>query len=133
MSTYNLTVNVSAADGLGDNIPNSALSVGAESIEKIATTLTSLQVDKQIDLSFKFANLKGFFLLSTKGGTLETNTTNHSGGDIITFIANVPYVWLTGISSGSNPFANDVTTAYLTGTDSGAAAVKIWVLHDPAL
>ncbi len=133
MSTYNLNVNVGANDGLGDNIPVSILNVGAESFEKMAVTLTSLQVDKQIDISFKFANLKGFYLLSTKGGTLETNTTNHAGGDLITFIANVPYVWLTGISPGSNPFTADVTTGYLTGTDSGAAALKIWYLHDPVL
>ena len=133
MSTYNLTANVSFADGAGGNIPASALTVGAEAFEKLSTTLTSLQVDKQIDLSFKYANLKGFVLLSTKGGTLETNATNAAGGNTITFIANVPYMWLTGISPDSNPFSADVTTGYLTATDSGAASVTIWLLHDPAL
>jgi hypothetical protein len=113
----------------GDRLAGSDVTATAEGLTKKTITLTSLQVDKQFDIAFDKDNVKAFVIHSTVNGTLETNATDATGGNTITFYAGEPFIWRFGF--GTNPFTQDVATAYLTGTSSGAATVKIWYLLDP--
>jgi hypothetical protein len=85
--------------------------------------------DQQFDLDFLYAKLKSCFLLSTIGLTIETNATDHAGGDIITLVANIPFYWCN--SSGvTNPFTANVTTIYVTPGGSTAGTLDIRLLVD---
>ncbi len=113
----------------GDKIASSGISSAGNGLDKITAALTSAQVSLQIDMAFEYAKLGAIALLSTVGGTLKTNAADATGGDTITFFANELFVWRG--TYGANPFSHNVTTAYLTNTDSAIGSVKIWLLRNP--
>lgn len=84
--------------------------------------------DKQLNLVFDVANVKSVYIKSTKAATLETNATDHTGGDIITLAADLPVIWYEGCG-WENPFVEDVTTAYLTSAIA-TGSIDIRILLD---
>lgn len=76
-------------------------------------------------MAFTKANLQAFFVVSTQNCVIKTNSSS-SPSDTITLVANDPYFW--SLSSGlTNPFATNVTTAFVTSTP--ACLVKMGILQ----
>lgn len=83
--------------------------------------------DQQEAIAFSHTNLRGIYIKSDVTISLETNATDHTGGQIFTITAGVPFEW--NYQSGvTNPFTAAVTTCYFTNATAGAASVFIRVL-----
>ncbi len=80
--------------------------------------------DQEFDLDFLFADLKSVFMLATEAMTVETNATDHAGGDEIELVADVPFAW-TASSGLPNPFTANVTKIYVTAATAGQLDIRI--------
>lgn len=83
--------------------------------------------DQQENIAFAYATLQEVYISSDVTVTLETNATNHAGGDIVTVTAGKPVVWYTGCGL-ANPFTANVTTTYWTNATGGAATIYMRTL-----
>lgn len=102
----------------------------ADGLTERSFTVAASTTDQQVIIAFTQAALKGFYIVSDQDITLETNATDHTGGNQIDLVANQPYVWYNGCLA-AKLFTNDVTTMYFTtGAITAAANVKMVVLHD---
>jgi hypothetical protein len=83
--------------------------------------------DQQEAIAFSHTNLRSIYIKSDVTLTLETNATDHTGGQIFTITAGVPFVW--NYQSGvTNPFTAAVTTCYFTNATDDDASVFVRVL-----
>ncbi len=92
-------------------------------------TVATASTDTLINISFPYASVKSFFLMSTAAITVETNATDHAGGDTITLVANVPYIWTTDSYNTFKITAN-VTKFYITNASGATATIYCSVVHD---
>lgn len=103
----------------------------ADAQDELEVTIGAGLTDVLVNLAFTLAGLKSLYLLSDVAVTLETNATNHAGGDEISILANDPLDWR---ASSYVPIATfltaDVTKMYFTNATTDAATVKIRVLRD---
>lgn len=87
--------------------------------------------DQEFDLDFAYADLQSIYMLASVDMTVETNAADHSGGDEIALVANVPYSWT--VSSGvANPFTADVTKIFVSPDSAAASTLEIRILYDSA-
>ena len=108
---------------------NGVVSESANAARDGQLAIAATTADQQFDLDFLYAKLKSCFLLSTIGCTIETNATDHAGGNIITLVANIPYYWCN--SSGITcPFTANVTTIYVTPEGAVAGTLDYRLLVD---
>ncbi len=89
--------------------------------------LAGSTTDQQEVIAFNHTNLRGIYIKSDVTVTMETNAADHTGGDIVTVTAGVPFVW-TYQSGLANPFAHAVTTTYWTNATDGAATIYMRTL-----
>lgn len=83
--------------------------------------------DQQEALAFSHTNLREIYIKSDVTLSLETNATDHAGGQIFTITAGVPFIW--NYQSGiTNPFTSAVTTTYWTNATNGAANLYVRAL-----
>jgi hypothetical protein len=104
-------------------------SVTADGYSQVDTSLTSGQVDKEVDIDFAYAAVKGVAIECTGAFTIETNATDATGGQTI----NVPaggFTWLYGYNINANPFTANVTKMYFTDVSSAANTIKLRILRD---
>lgn len=101
------------------------VNVTGHSEVNISATLTASTTNAQYTFAFTKAKLQMFMITSTGAISFRTNTT--TGADSFTMVANQPYIWYTG-SGLANPFAGDVTTAYITNALTVAADIDIKAL-----
>ncbi len=87
-----------------------------------------IAADTLINVAFPYATLKAYYLVATQDCTVETNATDHAGGQSIALTANVPLAWITG-GAGANVFTADVTKFYVTAAVAGTLSLR--ALYDP--
>lgn len=88
--------------------------------------------DQEFDLDFLLADLKSIFMLASEDLTIETNATDHAGGQQIDLVAGVPFVWCQS-SGAANPITANVTRIFVTNAEARAATLEIRVLFDSAV
>jgi hypothetical protein len=109
-----------------------SVSLTADSEINIEISLTSSQVDKEYDIDFAFARLKGIYIECDKDITIETNATDATGGDTIAVAGGEGFMW-TDQDAFDNPFTANVTKFYITNGEASAATGKIRVLYDASV
>lgn len=123
--THTQTLTLQTPEG---TLSQAVTSTGSR-LQALDDTIPDSTTDQLVNLTFTLSALKSFYFLSDKALTLETNATDHTGGDSIAIQANVPLVWQSG-GYYSNPFSQNVTKFYLTNTSGGTATYSIRVLED---
>lgn len=115
----------SAFDGLSGNVVGT---ISGDNYVKIVDSVATATTDKQYNASITVAGLAGFYLLSTKAITVETNS--GSAADYTwTLVANVPQFWVTG-TGGANPLADDITAFFVTNASGATAQFYLYFLGD---
>jgi len=104
-------------------------SADAEQNRQLAIDATT--ADQEFDLDFEYLNLKSIFMLATVDMTVETNAADHTGGDEISLVANVPFSW-TASSGVTNPFTADVDSIFVSPDSDAASTLEIRILHASA-
>ncbi len=89
--------------------------------------IASNQTDKLVAMSLDVSACVAFYMVSDVAMQVETNATDHAGGNIITLVASIPYVWYTG-KYDSFLLTSDVTKLYVTTTTAGN--LKVNALYD---
>lgn len=92
--------------------------------ESIPLDQTDLLVAWAIDVS----QIQSIIIEASQDMLLETNADDAAGGNAISLLAGVPYVWHTG-SYYTNLLAIDVVKLYITNTTAGT--LKIQCVIDP--
>lgn len=90
-------------------------------------TVAGSTTDQQVGVAVTMAACLGVYIKTDQDLTLETNATDHAGGDSFTLKAGIPFVWLKN-SGITCPFTADVTTMYFTNAGSTAATVYLRVI-----
>ena len=85
--------------------------------------------DLPVTLSLDVSALKSVYMISTQDVTLETNATNHAGGNLIALTAGIPIVFQSDAGQ-SNPLTLDVTALYITNLGEVDAQVDLRFLSD---
>jgi hypothetical protein len=109
-------------------LTSQATTVTASAMLALDESVATGSTDTLINGAFTYAEVKGVYILSDQAITIETNATDHTGGDILTMTANVPKVYFTNF--GVNPFAFNVTKFYVTNASGSTANITIRVLYD---
>lgn len=91
--------------------------------ESIPTNQTDLLVNFALDVSACVV----FWMLADVALTVETNATNHAGGNQVDLLAGIPYLWYTG-KYDTFKLTSDVTKLYITSTTAGT--LQIEALYD---
>ncbi len=89
--------------------------------------IASNQTDKLVAMSLDVSACVAFYMVSDVAMTVETNATDHAGGNIISLLAGIPYIWYTG-KYDSFLLTADVTKLYVTTTTAGN--LKVNALYD---
>jgi len=109
-----------------------AVQLTGDAEDSFDLTIGAGLTDVLANVAFVRANVKSLYILSDTNVSLETNATDHSGGDIIALLANDPLEYRAGSYVPLSTFfpTADVTKMYFTNLTSGNATVKIRVLRD---
>ena len=103
--------------------------ISCEEIIDFDFTLTSAQVDKQIDMVFAYARLKCIQVTTDKNMKIETNATDASGGNTINVSSATGFDW-DSVSGAVCPFTADVATAYFTNLISSSCTGRVRIGYD---
>ncbi len=104
-----------------------SVTISGEIAHEGSISVPGSTTDQQEAIAFSHTNLRGIYIKSDVTVSLETNATDHSGGQIFTITAGVPFEW--NYQSGiSNPFSSAVTTCYFTNATEDDASVFVRVL-----
>jgi hypothetical protein len=125
MATYNLTWAL--------NTPASSQTVvksltGSGQIE-IDETIANGQTDKVVAVGIDISQIVAIEMCSDVALTVETNATNHAGGNEIVLVAGLPYRWCTN-DYNVKLLTADVTIMYLTNASGSTANFSLRVLYD---
>ena len=103
--------------------PAAQLLTGSEELN-LDFTLSANTTNQQISLAFTKTLLQSIFIYSaTQNITLKTNSSS-APQETLTITAGIPAVW--SVNDGFvNPFAGNVTTAYVTNATATDTAVSI--------
>ncbi len=92
-------------------------------------TVATAQTDTLINIAIDVSAVKSFVFVSSAAITLETNATDHTGGNIIAIKANVPYIWNTD-SYDAFLLTLDVTKFYITNASGATATIYCHCVQD---
>jgi hypothetical protein len=101
-------------NGSGDISIQETIAVGTDTLVNIAVDVSAVKL---------------CFIWSDRAITIETNATDASGGNTLTLVANVPYVWTTD-SYNTFKLTADVTKMYVTNASGGSAQLVVKITQD---
>ena len=84
--------------------------------------------DKLMNIAIDVSQIKLIYIVSDQAMLIETNADDGSV-DVITLVANQPYIWKTG-DYFTNLLTTDVTCFYLTNSSGSAAVLDVLVVTD---
>lgn len=87
--------------------------------EAIPANSTDLLVNFALDVSA----CNALYLVADVNMTVETNATDHAGGNVINLLAGIPYVFYTG-KYDTFKLTADVTKLYITNTTAGTLTIE---------
>lgn len=116
-----------AGSGMSKNKDVSNTQVGVALIdgESVATPETDFEIGFELDVSA----VKSFYLNSSQDVLFETNAIDATGGNSISLLADIPYVWHVN-AYDSFLLTLDVTVVYITNAASAAAIIDCTALYD---
>jgi len=106
------------------------ISESAGQVIKIDESWATATSDQEIAIAFLRAKLKMVRMSSDYAITIETNATDHAGGDEFVLVANEPVIWWDGCLL-TNPFTQNVTKMYLTNASGSTARFRLEAVIDP--
>jgi hypothetical protein len=89
----------------------------------------SIGTDTQIDMVIDVSTIESLCIEASTAMTLETNATDHAGGQIISLLAGKALVWNTQIEATTGlacPLTPDITSLFVTNAAVGD--LKIYIL-----
>jgi hypothetical protein len=100
-------------------------------VEATNISVANGQTDKAVSFGgVDVSQVVAVWMHSDQAVTIETNSTNATGGNTISLAANVPLQWCTG-APFSNPLTQDITsTVYITNASGSTATVNLRVVQD---
>ena len=107
------------------------VSESADAEQNRSLAIAATTADQEFDLDFPYADLKSIYMLASVDMTVETNAADHTGGDEISLVANVPFSW-TESSGETNPFTADVTAIFVSPDSAAASTLEIRALYASA-
>lgn len=126
MATHTLILGV---DGSGVartvKIENTQVGVAVIDAEPVADSTTDFEVGFELDVSA----VKSFYLNSSQDILLETNAIDATGGNAISLLADIPYIWHVS-AYDSFLLTLDVTVLYFTNASGAIATIDIVALYD---
>lgn len=126
MATHVLKMGV---DGSGVarsiDITNTQVGVALLDAEPVADSTTDFEVGFELDVSA----VKSFYLNSSQDVLLETNAIDATGGNSISLLANIPYIWHVS-AYDSFLLTLDVTVLYFTNASGAIATIDCVALYD---
>lgn len=126
MALHTLTFGV---DGSGESrsikVTNTQVGVALIDGESVATPETDFEIGFELDVSA----CKSFYLNSSQDVLFETNAIDATGGNSISLLANIPYVWHVN-AYDSFLLTLDVTVVYVTNAAGAAAIIDLIALYD---
>ena len=126
------TVKFTAKYQDGTDVVEQTKELTADSKNRLDLQIADSTTDQEVAFTCDFSQLEGILITSDKAITIETNASDHAGGQEIAIAAGVPFLWLK--SSGITcPITADVTKLFITNASGTAANVKIAKLEDPTV
>lgn len=122
-----LTIQEAVASGSSNISKTNELTGGLVTLidgEQVATAQTDVLFSVTIDVS----QVKGFYLVSDKSITFETNDSG-APTNTISLVANIPYVWYTN-KYDTFKLTSDVTGVYITNASGATATIYMFVILD---
>ena len=92
-------------------------------------SIPTATTDQVVECAFTMAQVKALIISSDQDITVETNASDHAGGNILAIKANVPYMETTDTYQTSE-LTEDVTALYITNTSGATANINIEVIYD---
>ena len=100
------------------------------SVDTTDDKILAAAVDQVINIAIDVSELKSIIITSDEDITIETNNTaSGSADDILTIVADVPYIWTTD-DQDTCLLTVDVTVMYCTNAGATDATLKIEALID---
>lgn len=84
----------------------------------------TIATDTEVIWTADVSQVKYLFIHSDVACTIETNATNAAGGNTLTLVANMPYIWTTD-SYSSLALTSDVTKFYVTSAATGTLNIRM--------
>lgn len=125
MATYTVTQTVNAAGT--QYTKNKSYDAEGQIVQVI--NVPASRTDYQVNMTLDVSTIKVLYLSSTQAVTIETNSAS-SPAETLSLVENGSYVF-THDGIGTNAFATDITSLWITNGTSNAATVTIAILHDP--
>ncbi len=126
MATHVLKIGV---DGSGVarsiDVSNTQVGVALLDAEPVADSTTDFEVGFELDVSA----VRSFYLNSSQDILLETNAIDATGGNAISLLADIPYVWHVN-AYDSFLLTLDVTVLYFTNASGSTANIDCVALYD---
>ena len=126
MAVHELTLGI---DGSGMSrsikIENTQVGVALLDGETVADSTTDFEVNFDLDVSA----CKSFYLNSSQDILLETNAIDATGGNAISLLADIAYIWHTS-SYDSFLLTQDVAVMYYTNASGAIAIIDCVALFD---
>jgi hypothetical protein len=113
----------------GSNVVTSSETYSGTARSSLEETITTGSTDTLITFAIDVSEIASIIIVSDQAIKLETNATDHAGGNEIDLKADVPYVWTTD-SYDACLLTADVTKLYITNASGSTATLKIEVLTD---
>ena len=126
MATHVLKMGVDGS-GVARNIDisNTQGGVALLDAEPVPDSETDFEVGFELDVSA----CKSFYLNSSQDVLLETNAIDATGGNAISLLADIPYLWHVN-SYDSFLLTLDVTVLYITNASGAIATIDCVALYD---
>ncbi len=132
--SYTHTIGVSYS-GTGGTV-SASFTQTEEGLEEAEIAFASNDDDQNYAFDLDQSQMKTFWMMATKDCIVEFsgNSESSSSPDYFELTANVPIFWSEGMASNvSNPVTSDITSLYITQSESEAGILYIRALYDPTL
>ena len=106
----------------GQSLTQNVTLTGSEELN-ISASIAGNTTNEQHALAFTQSLLQSIYISSDQALTLKTNSSSVPQ-DTLTIAANKPFCWYSGCGI-ANPFANNVTSLFVTNAGSTAANLNI--------
>ncbi len=113
----------------GETVPSPSKRTYTGSGMASVSELIAVGTDALVNISLDVSAVTSIIIWSDRAITVETNAADHSGGNILSLTAGVPYMWCTD-SYDTFKLTADVTKLYITNASGASAQLEVRAIQD---